>query len=89
MLSEWGFLNGTYNTNERSRHLRWYLGDFDHVPIEERPDFLFVADHVQEREPRFSDEWLDGYTHVGEVRVRGEPVGFRSDLYSFGIVVLL
>jgi 4-amino-4-deoxy-L-arabinose transferase-like glycosyltransferase len=73
VLSEWKYLNGSYASNERSRHLRWYLGDFDRVPFDENPDFIFVARHLQEPDPAFSQERLAGYVQVGEVRVRGEP----------------
>lgn len=73
VLSEWGYLDGTYTTNERSRHLRWYLGALEFKAIEEAPEYIFVAQHLQEPEPRFDDDWLDGYNQVGEVRVRGEP----------------
>lgn len=73
VLSEWKYLNGSYASNERSRHLRWYLGDFDRVPFDGNPDFIFVARHLQEPDPAFSPERLAGYVQVGEVRVRGEP----------------
>ena len=71
VLSEWGYLNGTYTSNEHSRFLRWYLGDFDYVKPDEGPDFVFVATHVQEEDPTFDDDMLDTYVHFGEVRVRG------------------
>ena len=74
VLSEWGYLNGTYNTNERSRHLRWYLGDFEHTDYEDQPEFVFVAQHLQEPEIRFDESWLESnYRQVGEIRVRSEP----------------
>ena len=73
VLSEWKYLNGTYASNERSRHLRWYLGDFERVEPGAQPDFFFVADHLQEAEPGFRDELLGEYTQIGEVTVRDEP----------------
>ncbi|MCZ7567831.1 MAG: glycosyltransferase family 39 protein [Ardenticatenaceae bacterium] len=73
VLSEWHYLDGTYASNERSRHLRWYLGDFDRVGFDEHPDFIFVATHLQEPDPDFNPGRLEGYRQVGEVRVRGEP----------------
>ncbi|MCB9138617.1 MAG: glycosyltransferase family 39 protein [Caldilineaceae bacterium] len=79
VLSEWKYLNGTYASNERSRHLRWYLGDFDRVPLSEQPDFIFVARHVQEPDPAFTPAALTGYTQIGAVSVRGEP---RIEIWS-------
>lgn len=73
VLTEWNYLGQTYASNERSRHLRWYLGGFERVDLAAEPDFIFVAKHLQERDPTYSDEWLQGYQPVGEVRVRGEP----------------
>jgi hypothetical protein len=72
VLSEWGYLRGTYASNERSRHLRWYLGDFDRVAFEEDPEFIFVASHLQEPDPGYDDEILKDYNQVGEIQVRGE-----------------
>ena len=79
VLSEWKVLNGTYAANERSRHLRWYLGDFDRVPFEEAPDFIFVARHLQEPDPAYNSDRLSGYAKVGEVMVRDEP---RIEIWS-------
>ena len=73
VLSEWGYLNGTYTSNEHSRFLRWYLGDFEYVNPNENPEFVFIAEHVQENDPLFDDDMLDSYIRFGEVRVRGEP----------------
>jgi hypothetical protein len=73
VLSEWKYLNGTYAANERSRHLRWYLGDFDRVSFEEMPDFIFVARHLQEPDPDYHADRLNDYAKIGEVTVRGEP----------------
>ncbi len=79
VLSEWKVLNGAYASNERSRHLRWYLGDFDRVPFEEAPDFIFVARHLQEPDPAYSSDRLNGYTKAGDVIVRDES---RIEIWS-------
>jgi hypothetical protein len=79
VLAEWNYLGQTYASNERSRHLRWYLGGFERVDLAAAPDFIFVAKHLQERDPTYNEEWLKGYQHVGEVRVRGEP---RIELWA-------
>jgi hypothetical protein len=74
-LADWGYLPETYTSNERSDSLRWYLRGFDRVPLAADPSLIFVADHVQERDPAFDDELLaDGpYQRVGEVQVDGQP----------------
>lgn len=73
VLNEWHYLGETYASNERSRHLRWYLGGFERVEFDEQPDFIVVATHLQEPDPDFNPARLDGYRQVGEVRVRDEP----------------
>lgn len=73
VLSEWKALGGTYASNERSRHLRWYLGDLERADFDANPDMIFVATHLQEPDPAFSDAQLAGYAQIGDVRVRGEP----------------
>jgi hypothetical protein len=73
VLAEWHYLTGTYASNEYSRHLRWYLGGLERVPFAEQPDYIFVAEHLQEPDPAFDDAVLEGYQRVGEVQVRGEP----------------
>lgn len=81
VLNKWGYLEGTYASNEYSRHLRWYLNDFDRDDFDENPDFIFVAIHQQEADPAFNKSILEaeGYQQVGEVRVRGTP---RIALYA-------
>jgi 4-amino-4-deoxy-L-arabinose transferase-like glycosyltransferase len=80
MLAEWGCLEGTYASNELSHSLpQWYLEDLRRVDLQASPDFFFVPLHLQEPDPRFADELLDGYQQVGEVRVRGES---RIELWS-------
>lgn len=66
-------LKGTYASNERSRHLRWYLGALERADFTSFPDFIFVARHVQQPDPAFHQGRLNGYHHVGDVRVRNEP----------------
>lgn len=73
VLSEWKYVNGTYASNERSRHLRWYLGDFERVGWNEQPDYIFVARDLQEPDPNYSEEKLAGYRPAGEITMRGEP----------------
>jgi 4-amino-4-deoxy-L-arabinose transferase-like glycosyltransferase len=79
VLAEWKYLGHTYASNEYSRHLRWYLGAFERVEFTERPDFIFVARHVQEPDPDYDETRLADYQRVGEVRVRGEP---RIELWA-------
>lgn len=80
MLSEWGCLEGTYATNERSHSLpQWYLEHLPRAGREASPDFYFVPQHLQEPDLGFADEILDGYQRAGEVRMRGEP---RIELWS-------
>ena len=75
ILAEWQYLGKTYASNERSDMLRWYLRSYDRVAPTENPDFIFVADHVQERDFTFDDDLLDDgpYQRIGEVQVAGEP----------------
>ena len=83
MLAEWNYLTGTYATNEGSRHLRWYLGGLERVPLDTGPDYVLLASHVQEPDPTFHEEDLDGYHPIGEIRVHGEPrisIWSRQDL---------
>lgn len=79
VLNEWHYLGERYATNERSRHLRWYLGGLERVGSDEAPDLLFVATHLQEPDPDFDHALVARYHPVGEVRVRGEP---RLRLFS-------
>ena len=88
-LGAWGYLPGTsvdedgeidatYNSNDRAWSLRrWYLTPFSKRDFEERPDYIFVAKHVQEAEPDYAAAeeagLLDDYVRAGEIRVRGEP----------------
>lgn len=74
-LADWGYLGPTYASNERSDMLRWYLRSFDRVEITEDPDYIFVAEHVQELDRSFDDELLDNgtYIRIGDVQVDGQP----------------
>ena len=75
LLAEWGYLGDSYTSNERSRHLRrWYLESISRRDLQELPDTVFVAHHVQDRNRAFDDEFLESnYQKVGEIRVREEP----------------
>lgn len=44
-----------------------------YLPFEDNPDFIFVANHLQEPDLAFSRARLNDYTQIGEVRVRDEP----------------
>ena len=68
----------TYNGNDRAWSLRrWYLTPFKKRDFEDRPDYVFVARHVQEANPDYAaaneSGLLDEYVRTGEVLVRGEP----------------
>lgn len=73
VLAEWNYFGETYDSNELSNHLRWYLGEFQRVNFDENPDFVFMATHVRERDLTIHPEQLEGFRQIGEVRVRGEP----------------
>ncbi|MGD8488660.1 MAG: glycosyltransferase family 39 protein [Anaerolineae bacterium] len=74
MLAEWGCLQGTYASNERSHSLQqWYVEDLRRVEMDASPDFFFLPRHLQEPDPRFDDDLLAGYLQAGAVRVREEP----------------
>lgn len=79
VLAEWKYLGQTYASNERSRHLRWYLGAFERVDFDDGPDFILVARHLQEPDPAYNEARLAAYQRVGEVHVRGEP---RIELWA-------
>ncbi len=80
MLADWGYLGETFASNERSRHLQgWYLSAFERAQFEREPDWILVADHLQEPNPFYNEDRLQGYQMVGEVRVRGEP---RIELWA-------
>lgn len=73
-LAAWGCLGTTYASNERSRNLGgWYLSELTRAGFEDSPDFIFVADQVEKLNQTYDDDYLNGYFHAGEVRVRGEP----------------
>lgn len=73
-LAKWGCLGHSFASNDNSRHLpAWYLNALTRYRFDLRPDYIYVARHVQELHPDFSDAVLDGYQRVGEVRVRDEP----------------
>lgn len=75
VLAEWGYLDDSYSSNERSRHLRrWYVDRISRRELVDDPDYVFVARHLQQRDPAFDDDWVEeNYIRVGEVRVREEP----------------
>jgi len=80
MLAHWDCLQGTYATNEGSHSVpRWYVEDLHRAHIGTSPDFYFLPLHLQEPDPRFTDEMLAGYQRAGAVRVRGEP---RIEIWS-------
>ncbi len=86
VLGQWGYLHGsdgeepTYNSNDRVWSIRrWYLTAFNKRGFGEKPDYIFVAKHVQEPNPEFDSAILDEYTRSGEVRVRDEP---RIEIWS-------
>lgn len=79
VLSESHDIGGTYASNERSNHLRWYLSGLERVDWDEQPDMVFVATHLQEPDPAFNPDFLAGYEKVGDITVRGEP---RITLYA-------
>jgi hypothetical protein len=80
MLAEWGYLGDTFASNERSRHLQgWYLSAFERAQFEREPDWILVADHLQEPNPFYNKDRLQGYQMMGEVRVRDEP---RIELWA-------
>ena len=74
ILAKWGYLGESYASNERSRHLRrWYLESISRQSLQDLPDTVFVAHHLQARDPSFDDNFLErNYQRVGEIRVRGE-----------------
>jgi hypothetical protein len=79
-LAKWGCLDGTYASNEGARHLPgWYLVAARRSRSGVPPDWIFVARHVQEPNPSYNEEALEGYQRVGEVRVRDEP---RIELWA-------
>lgn len=73
VLAEWHYVGETYNSNERSRHLRWYLGGLERTDFDEFPDYIFISQHVQQENPDFHQGRLNGYQRVGDIYVRGEP----------------
>jgi hypothetical protein len=74
VLGAWGYLGETYAANDAAWSLRrWYLTPFSKRDLEEQPDVIFVARHLQEPDPAFDDAVLDAYHRAGEVQVRGEP----------------
>lgn len=72
-LAEWGYLEGTYATNEQLRHVRWYLRGLYQVGLDETPEWIFMSSRVQSPLLGFDESILEGYQLVGEVRVDGEP----------------
>lgn len=75
VLAEWGYLGESYSSNERSRHLRrWYIDTISRRDLADDPDYVFVAQHLQQPDPTYDSDLLEAnYLRVGEVRVRGEP----------------
>jgi len=79
-LAEWGCLGESFASSERSRVLRrWYLPAVARYRFDQLPDYIYVTRHVQEVNIDFTDEVLEGYQRVGEVRVRDEP---RIELWA-------
>lgn len=75
VLAEWGYLEGTYTSNDRMRYLRrWYVEDLTRAEIRDLPDYVFVSKTPQELNPYFDDDFMEEhYRQIGEVRVKGEP----------------
>ena len=75
VLADWGYLKGTYTSNDRMRYLRrWYVEKLTRAEIRDFPDFAFVAKTPQEANPFFDDDFMEEhYKQIGEVRVQGEP----------------
>jgi 4-amino-4-deoxy-L-arabinose transferase-like glycosyltransferase len=72
-LAEWGYLEGTYATNEQLRHVRWYLRGLNQVGLDEAPGWIFVSSPVQSPPLEFDESILESYQRLGEIRVGGEP----------------
>jgi hypothetical protein len=83
VLGEWGYLQGTYSSNDRSWGLReWYRGHLTWIEQwdgPDAPDFIFTARHIQEENLTYHDGYHERYLRVGEVRFRGEP---RIELWA-------
>jgi 4-amino-4-deoxy-L-arabinose transferase-like glycosyltransferase len=74
LLGQWGYLGGTWASNERSHSLSaWYLDGFRRQKFDRSPAVFFIATHMQEPDPLYSASYLEGYARAGEIRVRGEP----------------
>lgn len=75
VLADWGYLQGTYTSNDRMRYLRrWYVEKLTRAEIRDFPDFVFVSQTPQEANPFFDDDFMEEhYRQIGEVRVGGEP----------------
>jgi hypothetical protein len=73
-LAGWGCLEGTFASNEGARlHSRWYLTKLAWQEMDQQPDYVFIARHVQARNRSYNEDLLAGYQRGGEVRLRGEP----------------
>ena len=74
VLHKWEYLSGTYTSNERSNHLRWYLDGFTRVGLEDRPNYVFVTRELHQLSPSYDSDFVEAhYQHTGDVLVRGEP----------------
>jgi hypothetical protein len=81
-LAQWGCLEGSFSSNEGSQSLKfWYLPALERVEFDDGPDYVFVASHLQAPYPHYSEDRLEDYQRVGEVRLRGEP---RVEIWGRG-----
>lgn len=93
VLGEWGYLGGTYSSNDRSWGLRtWYRNHLTWIegigreqaggpdPANpESPDYILTGIHIQESNLLYHDGYHDSYHRIGEVRFRDEP---RIELWA-------
>jgi hypothetical protein len=79
-LAEWGCLGQTYASNERTPSLDdWYLPGIRRLRYHREPQYIYVAENLQKPDRKYSQANLEGYQHVGEVRVGDEP---RIDIWA-------
>ncbi|OUC08634.1 hypothetical protein RY27_07795, partial [Litorilinea aerophila] len=74
VLGQWGYLPATYASNDGAWELRrWYLTPYDKRDPDQSPGVFFIATLLHEPNPEYDDVYLQGYLHVGDIFVRGEP----------------
>jgi hypothetical protein len=81
VLAEWGYLEGSYSSNDRSWALRtWYRAPLEWISDPDaHPDHVFAARHIQEENLDYHEGYHAAYTRIGEIRFRGEP---RIELWA-------